>query len=270
MCVDAMRNDPVERARLFGVDIDPVTLAQAADQVVTFCSERKCRFVVTPNVDHVILLQDHADFRDVYAAASLVVADGWPIVASSRLFIDPPLPERVSGSDLVPAVFDRASARTPLTTFLLGAMPGVAERAASNIERRWEHVRVVGTYSPPIGFERDAAENARIVERINAVSPDVLVIGVGSPKQELWVLAHRDRLTVGVTLCAGATIDFLAGHKVRAPQWMQRFGIEWLHRMITEPRRLAPRYARNGVQFPPLLVREWRQRRSATAGVAAR
>jgi len=146
--------------------------------------------------------------------------------------------------------------------YLLGAAPGVAERAAENVHRRWPAVRVVGTYSPPIGFERDAVENEGILERIADARPDVLVVGLGAPKQELWVHQHREKLAAKVALCVGATIDFLAGEKARAPRWMQRVGLEWFYRVASEPKRLAARYARDAWIFPRLLAREWWQRRS--------
>jgi N-acetylglucosaminyldiphosphoundecaprenol N-acetyl-beta-D-mannosaminyltransferase len=177
-------------------------------------------------------------------------------VWASRL-LGQPLPERVTGADLVPSLFDASDASRPLTVFLLGAMPGVADRAAKNIEAHWPHVKVTGTYSPPFGFERDARENERILEMIAEASPDVLVLGVGAPKQELWIHEHRDRVAARVALCVGATIDFLADEKPRAPQWMQQTGLEWCYRLASEPRRLVGRYARDAWLFPQLVWREW-------------
>ena len=136
-------------------------------------------------------------------------------------------------------------------------MPGVGEEAARRIHAAWPHVRVVGTYSPPLGFEKHDHENEAIIERINAVQPDLLVLGLGAPKQELWIQKHAARLDARVALCVGATIDFLAGNKARAPQWMGRCGLEWLHRVATEPKRLARRYLRDALLFPKLLWREY-------------
>jgi N-acetylglucosaminyldiphosphoundecaprenol N-acetyl-beta-D-mannosaminyltransferase len=208
-------------------------------------------------------LQEHAALRAAYADASLVLADGLPVVLASRL-LRRPLPARVAGSDLVPALFDSARSETPLRTFLLGAAPGVADRAATKIHRRWPAVEVVATYSPPLGFEHDEEENHRILDRIAAARADVVVVGLGAPKQELWVHRHRHEIAASVALCVGATIDFLAGEKARAPRWMQRSGLEWLHRCASDPRRLAKRYARDAVLFPSLVWREWR-----AAGTAA-
>jgi len=140
----------------------------------------------------------------------------------------------------------------------------VADRAAANVRSRWPAVEVVGTYCPPIGFERDAAENEAILSRVAAVTPDVLIVGLGAPKQELWVHQHRQRLAAKVALCVGATIDFLAGERQRAPVWMRDVGLEWMYRVASEPKRLAARYARDAWIFPRLLAREWwRLRRPA-------
>jgi N-acetylglucosaminyldiphosphoundecaprenol N-acetyl-beta-D-mannosaminyltransferase len=247
----------VTRVRLFGVEIDAVRMQDAADRVVALTQEKgkPCQFVVTPNVDHVLLLQDNDGLRRAYADASLVIADGWPVVFASQL-LGKPLPERVPGSDIVPAIFGAVSG--PLRVFLLGAGPGVAERARQRIHDRWHRVQVTGVYSPPLGFENDAAENESILQRIEAASPDLLLIGLGAPKQELWVHKHRERIKAPAALCIGATIDFIAGEKPRAPRWVQRVGFEWFHRMMSEPKRLLPRYARNAVTFPGIVVREWR------------
>ena len=166
------------------------------------------------------------------------------------------LPGRVTGSDLVPALFDRAEQAGGLRVFLLGAAEGVGTRAAEQIALRWPSVQVFDVYSPRLGFERDPQENQLILERIRAARPDVLVLGLGAPKQELWVHAHRDQIAAPVVLCVGATIDFLAGERSRAPRWMQSSGLEWLHRVACEPRRLAKRYARDAWIFPQMLARE--------------
>jgi N-acetylglucosaminyldiphosphoundecaprenol N-acetyl-beta-D-mannosaminyltransferase len=251
------------KVRLFGIAVDPVRVEEAAAGILSMArAPGRCRYVVTPNVDHILILEKHDGLRRAYADAAMVVADGWPVVLASRL-LGSPLPERVAGSDLVPAVFAAAPRSAPLSVYLLGAAPGVAERAARHIERRWPGVRVVGAYGPPFGFEGDRAENDSILRRIDEARPEILLVGLGAPKQELWVHAHRDRIAARVALCIGATIDFLADEKPRAPRWVRRIGLEWFHRMASEPRRLVPRYATNAVVFPRLFLREWRARKIA-------
>jgi len=250
---------------LFGMKIDAVDMATAVETVTQWCHEsrqQRCRYVVTPNVDHAVMFQFDTDLQRSYEGASLVLADGAPVVLASRL-LRKALPERVAGSDLVPALFEAASRKgeattQPLRIFLLGAGPGVAIRAAQVIHERWPAVEVVGTFSPPMGFEHDEAENERILQAVAKCQPDLVLIGLGAPKQELWISRYAERLEAKAALCIGATIDFLAGEKSRSPRWMQKLGLEWLHRVATEPTRLAKRYARDAWVFPQLVWREWR------------
>jgi len=246
------------RISLFGLDIDALDMDGAIDQIVEWLdSDSKCRYVVTPNVDHVVMLRKNAEFRSAYQDASLVLADGCPLIAASR-WLGKPLPERVAGSELIPALFDRLVQRTETTrVFLLGAMPGVAVKAARRIDRDWPHLKIAGTYSPPFGFEKDEAESESILARIEAANADVVIFGVGAPKQELWTQRYQDRIRAKTLFCVGATIDFLAGEKAQAPVWMRRSGLEWLHRCATEPKRLAKRYAMGAIAFPQIVFREW-------------
>ncbi len=246
---------------LFGMKIDALDMRETVDALLGWCQAPRgvaCRYVVTPNVDHAVMFQTNEKLRQSYADASLVLADGAPVVLASRL-LGRGLPERVAGSDLAPALFKLAArGASPLRVFLLGAAPGVADRAAANIAQRWSNIEIVGTLSPPLGFERDEAENERILAAVAALKPDLVVLGLGAPKQELWIHAHADRLEAKVALCIGATIDFLAGEKRRAPRWMRRVGLEWFHRLSSEPGRLAKRYLRDAWVFPQLVWRDWR------------
>ncbi|TDF66165.1 WecB/TagA/CpsF family glycosyltransferase [Cupriavidus sp. L7L] len=248
-----------KRLHAFGIEIDAIDRTDAVAEVLKKLEsdKRTCEYVVTPNVDHIVKLGQSEDFLRAYRSASLILADGWPLVAVSKL-LGTPLPERVTGSDLVPNIFAHASStwHRDLTVYLLGSAPGVAELAARNIEEMWRNIRVVGTYSPPFGFENDSGECASICAKIAQSGAELLVLGVGAPKQELWVEKYAPQLPVKVALCVGATIDFLAGVKRRSPKWMQRAGLEWLHRMGSEPRRLAKRYAYGAVTFPFLVIKE--------------
>jgi N-acetylglucosaminyldiphosphoundecaprenol N-acetyl-beta-D-mannosaminyltransferase len=248
----------VETVEIFGMRIHAVREHEAHALVHAWASapHETLRYVVTPNVQHTMVFQENAAFREAYAAASLVIADGWPLVASSHLF-GTPLPERVTGSDLLPGIFDAASADEPRTVFLLGGAPGVGEAAAQAIHARWPNVRVVGTHSPPLGFERDDAENRHILGRVEELRPDVLVVGLGAPKQELWTYRFRHELRAKVALCLGGTIDFMAGATKRAPDWVRKARLEWFHRALSEPRRLGRRYAEHAVLFPALVARTW-------------
>ena len=255
---------PRNRVNLFGAQIDVVDMSQALGRVTSWLDTDRdvgrCRFVVTPNVDHTVLLNSNPQFRAVYRDADLVLADGWPVVVASRL-LGKPLPERVAGSDLVPALFDTTQGGSvPMRVYLLGAADGVAERAALRIHNQWPNVKIVGTYSPPIGFEKRGAENVRILKKIGRVKPDILVVGLGAPKQELWVHKYLPGIRAKAALCVGATIDFLAGEKKRAPKWVQSVRCEWMYRMLSDPKRLVKRYANDAVVFPQLFLREWARR----------
>jgi N-acetylglucosaminyldiphosphoundecaprenol N-acetyl-beta-D-mannosaminyltransferase len=246
-----------DRVELMGVSLDPLTMNQAVETVLAWTrSPGPCRVVVTPNVDHIVLLQHHAGLQAAYEQADLILADGAPVVWASHL-LGRHLPDRIPGSDLTPNIFAAVPADQTLKVYLLGAMPGVAEVAAHNIETRWPQVKVTGCYSPPLGFEKSAPENEKILAQIAAAEPDLLIVGVGAPKQELWVHEHCEQITARAALCVGATIDFLAGEKRRAPVWMRGLGIEWMHRLATEPQRLAGRYARDAWIFPQLVLKSY-------------
>jgi len=253
------QDSPKERISIFGYEIDPLTLDEAVEEVYTWINEPngECRFVVTPNVDHTVMLQTDTNLRRAYEDAHLILADGFPVVMASRM-VKKPLPERVPGSDLTPALFAAAEhAERPIKVFLLGAAEGVADVAAMNIEARFPNVNVVKTYSPPIGFHLDEEENQRIIDMIAEAQPDILVVGLGAPKQELWVHRFHQQIAAPVALCVGATIDFLAGEVERAPEWVQKIGMEWCHRMMADPKRLARRYAKDAWHFPQIVWREW-------------
>ena len=233
----------IERRHLFGVDIDALDMNEAVQVLrgwveLPSVENGPCRFVVTPNVDHMVLLQENQGLRAAYKDAHLVLADGHPVVWASRV-LKQPVPERVAGSELVPNLFDTFNRSGKLRVFLLGAAEGVAEVAAQNMASIWPNIQTVGLYSPPMGFEKDTTECANILDRISACKPDVVIVGLGAPKQELWVHQHYKQIDAKVALCVGATIDFLAGEKKRAPVWMQKSGFEWLHRMCSEPRTVG-------------------------------
>ncbi len=255
------------RVSLFGADLDVLRLRDAVDHLQQWIEQpgATCRYVVTPNVDHVVMLRHDPRLQAAYRHAAMVVADGLPLVLASRL-LRKSLPERVAGSDLVPATLAAATPEQPTRAYLLGAGPGIADLAAQRIEATWPAVRVTGTYSPPMGFEHDPRENEQILERIADAGVDLLIIGLGAPKQELWVHSHQEHIEASVAVCAGATIDFLAGRKKRAPRWVQRMGMEWCHRMLSEPRRLVGRYARDAWVFPQLIWQEWNGWQPDTAG----
>ena len=259
-----MANIIAKKINIFGTIINPLTMSEAVDYVGAWIryAESDCKFIVTPNVNCVVQLSRNPAYRDAFKSASMVVVDGRPVVWSARLMGEE-IPGTVTGSDLVPAIFQHFNDKADfdLKVFLLGALPGVAELAKNKIEQEYQHVNISGLYSPPFGFEKDPVECERICKMIAESKADFLLIGLGAPKQATWVNQYASQLPVKVAICAGATIDFLAGNKPRAPRWMSNIGIEWLYRLSVEPRRLAKRYGSDALVFPRLVWKEWKSRR---------
>jgi N-acetylglucosaminyldiphosphoundecaprenol N-acetyl-beta-D-mannosaminyltransferase len=257
----AERSASRPRVRIGRLTVDAVTLAGALEAIEALVSSRTGGMVVTPNVDHVVIADRRDDFRDAYAAAALSLADGKPIVWASRL-LGAPLPEKVSGSDLVLPLMERAAARG-WRVFLLGAGPGVAAAAAERL-RRDLGVNVVGTAAPFVRAAPGEAdpEGDAAVEAVGAARPDIVLVAFGAPKQELWMHLRRDALAPAVLLGIGASLDFVAGHVRRAPRWVSQAGLEWLWRLLREPRRLWRRYLVDDPRFAAILWRTWRERRA--------
>jgi N-acetylglucosaminyldiphosphoundecaprenol N-acetyl-beta-D-mannosaminyltransferase len=240
---------PVE---VWGLPLAPLTLPQTVDLIGAWVADRTPRYVITANVHYAMLAHRDPRLGPVTRGAALVLADGMPLVWAAR----GRLPERVAGSDLVPALCARAAERGH-RVFLLGAAPGVAEQAAANLRTRFPGVRVVGTLAPPFR-DLSAVETDGLIATVRAADPDLLFVAFGQPKGEFWVAEHYRALGVPVTMQVGATLDFLAGRVLRAPRWVQRVGLEWAYRMLREPRRLVGRYAQNGA-FVARMVNPFRR-----------
>lgn len=246
---------------LLGVGVDSVTMDGALEAMDRLIRERKPSYLVTPNVDVLVQLQKDRDFKRIYEGASLVVPDGVPLLWAAR-FLGTPLGEKVSGSDLFVRFCERAAAKGH-RLYLMGAMPGVAAKAAEVLTVRYPGLKIVGTHSPSFGFEKNEAECDEIVRRIVEAAPDVLFIGLGSPKQEKWTDRYLARLGVPVTVGVGISFDYVAGTVRRAPRWMQGAGLEWAWRLAMEPRRLWKRYLVNDpVFFWLVLKQKWNGRRT--------
>jgi N-acetylglucosaminyldiphosphoundecaprenol N-acetyl-beta-D-mannosaminyltransferase len=245
------------KVQAFATEFDLMPLDEAVNTIIAWSDQKThCRYVVTPNVDHIITLRENAFFRQAYKDADLRLIDGWPVAKAIGLIFGLPT-STVPGSDLVPAIFDELNIREQASSvYLLGALPGVADLAAKTIADRWPNVVVAGTYSPPFGFQNDQQECSKICAMLRKANPNILVIGVGAPKQELWIHRYRDQIAPCTVICAGATIDFLSGTKKRAPMWVRRLRLEWVYRVSQEPKRLFMRYAKGLLLFPACVLRE--------------
>jgi N-acetylglucosaminyldiphosphoundecaprenol N-acetyl-beta-D-mannosaminyltransferase len=242
------------RLRLGKLCIDSLTFAGAIDAIDRLVTSRQGGAVYTPNIDHVVNVEQNPAFAEAYARASLSLVDGKPLVWASRL-LGAPLPEKISGSDLLLPLMKRA-AEKKWRVYLLGAGPGVADRAAKVL--REEHgVDVVGTDAPMI-HTGDPSKNAEVVQKIKAARPDVLLVAFGSPKQELFIHQVQDEIRPAVSLAIGASLDFLVGAVKRAPRWVSDAGLEWLYRLAQEPKRMWRRYLVNDPYFALILLRSLR------------
>lgn len=253
-CAETQSKEQPARVHILGMPLDVVTIDETLDHLVRLARGDRAAYVVTANVDHVLRYRRCPDLRPLYSQADLVVADGTPLVWASKL-LGKRLPERVAGSDLFPALCQRA-AEADLSVYFLGGAPGSAIAAADVLQKRHPRLRVVGTYCPDYGFERDSGECTRIVDHIRQAGPDILFVGLGSPKQEQWIDAYREACGVKLSMGIGISFSFVCGHVTRAPRWIQRLGLEWAHRLVQEPRRLWKRYLVVDAAFVFLVVRE--------------
>ena len=225
-------------AYVAGVRVDRVTQAQALDAIERIIVQRRdgaeqqsCQQVVTVNPEFLMAAQRDRVFHSSINEAALVVADGMGIVWATR-FLREPVPERITGTDLLPSLAQRC-AEKGYRLYLLGAAPGVAELAAERLRTLAPGVQIVGTYA---GSPAPAEED-EIIERVRAAQADVLCVAYGAPAQELWIYRNLARLPVAVALGVGGAYDFLSGRQRRAPRVMQRLGLEWLYRLYREPWR---------------------------------
>lgn len=241
---------PLPEVRVAGVRVHALREAQCValvmDQLAAGCGG----WIATANLDHLRRLQQPGAFRQAYAGATVVVADGMPVVWASRLQ-GTPVPERVAGSDLIRSL-SAAGAQHGRSVFLLGGEAGTADTAAAMLVAANPGLRVAGTLCPPFGFERDEASVAALRADLAAKRPDIVFVALGSPKQELLIERVRDAVPHAWWIGVGISFSFVAGTVKRAPRWVQRMGLEWAHRLAQEPRRLWSRYLWSG---PPFVLR---------------
>ena len=253
---------PIARVRVAGVLLDAVDLPAAAEHVLALVGTGRAHLVATLNVDQALHVRDDPRVAAAFDLASLRVADGAPVVALSRL-LGRPLPGRVTGADLLPAVCARA-ARDGRRVAIVGGRPGVGDEAARRLIGRWPALQVVAVLAPPLGFEDDPEQDDAVVRVLEQARPDVVFVCLGCPKQELWVAERLHRLPFAVYLGVGAAVDFAAGTVRRAPAVLQRAGLEWAWRLGQERRRLAHRYLVRGPRFLTLIAEDLRAARRAS------
>ncbi len=247
------------RVRVGQLWLDAVTFAQALEQIAALVAAGRGGAIFTPNVDHVVTAEDDPAFRAAYAEVSLALPDGQALVWATRL-LGTPVPEKVSGSDLVWPLLERAAA-AGWRVYLLGGAPGAAEAVGHRVERELGGL-IAGVDAPRISPD-GGPEEAEVIDRMRRSRPELVLVALGSPKQERFIGRALPALAPAVFMGVGASLDFLAGRVRRAPGWMSRAGLEWLFRLVREPRRLAHRYLVKDPRFLAVLARTAREPRSA-------
>lgn len=229
--LDMSEQSPFVSIHILGVRVDAVTYRVVLDIIAQWIQQRTPHQIATTNPEFVMAAQQNAAFRQTLQQADLCVADGIGLLWAARR-LGQRLPERVTGSDLVPLVASQAAQRG-WRLFLLGAAPGVAEQTARQLEQQNPGLRIAGVYAG----SPDAADAPAIVARVQAAQPDVLFVAYGAPAQDLWIARHKAELGVPVLMGVGGAFDHLVGVQRRAPVWLQRIHLEWLFRLVTQPWR---------------------------------
>lgn len=232
----------MEALKILNAEIQNITTAELLEGL-------KKGVLVTPNVDQLIKLQRDREFYELVKKAEWVVCDSKILLLCSKL-LKKSLKEAIPGSGFFPQFYMRHKDDESCKIFLLGAMDGVADKAMENINRKVGRKMVVGAYSPSYGFEKKQEENEEIYKMINGSGANVVLVGVGCPKQEKWIFAHKDKMPgVDIWMALGATIDFEAGNVKRAPKIFQKLAMEWFYRFLMEPKRMFHRYFVDDIQF---------------------
>lgn len=247
--------------RLGRLAVHPVTLAGAVDHIVAMIDAKRGGFVLTPNVDHVCLVDHDDELRSIYACAGLVLTDGQPLVWLARA-LHTPVPEKVSGSDLTMPLLE-ALQEADRSVYLLGATEAVCRDLREKLAQLLPGLRVVGTSSPLFDPAGDDGAFVAALDAACSTQPDLLLLALGSPKQEIALGRYVDRYRPAVAVGVGATFDFLVGRQQRAPKWMSNAGLEWAYRLVHDPRRLWRRYLVDDRKFALIAWRAWRSRSSA-------
>lgn len=247
---------PLNRQKFMNTYIDNVTLDEAIKHIEKCVKNHTVGHVITPNVDQIVRMESDEKFREICNSCELLLVDGHPLMWISKLY-RMPFKEKICGSDLVPVLCE-VSARKGYSVFLLGAASGVAKRAADKLKKQYLGLKIAGTYSPPIGFEKDINEINKINDMLRKSRADMLFVGMGVPKQDIFIHENMNIYQIPMSFSIGGTIDFIAGEQKRAPKWINRIGMEWLYRFLHDPKRLFKRYFIDDMKIVPLI---WKYRK---------
>ena len=237
--VDSRQID-TQRIRFLNTYIDNLTAAEAKNVVDQFIQTGGTHYVVTPNSDIIVKMQEDAELKQICDNADLILTDGQIVVKLSR-HLGVPIKERVCMTDFVWDVFDLA-VKKKYKVFLFGGREDVLTNAAENIRQKVPKLQIVDLFSPPFGFENNPEQLAAANKRIRESKADILIVFLGCPKQEKFIYRNKEEYQVPVSITMGGCVDFIAGRVKRAPMWMQNAGLEWFFRFLQEPKRMFKRY----------------------------
>jgi len=244
-----------EKVRILDLEIDNLTMMETIEKIARLIEKKQNAMIFTPNVHRLVFGKKNKKIEEIYQKADMLIPDGMPLIWASRI-LGTPLKEKVSGSDLLP-LFCQDASKKGYKLFFLGSAPGVADEAKDILMQNYPGLKIIGTYSPPLGFENDTPEIIKITEMIKREKPDILFLGLGFPKEEEFLRKYKDIIQVPVSMGIGATFDFITGKQKRAPLWMQKWGFEWLHRLSHDPKRLWKRYFIGNTLFISLIFKEF-------------
>ena len=245
----------MEKQPLLNTYVNNVNMDEAIEAIEDMIASKKKSYIVAINVDVVMKIENDAYLKEITDKADMVLVDGKPLQWIAKWY-KRPIKAKISGSDLVPLLCKKASEKNN-SIFIIGGKEGIAEQAKKNLERDLPRINIVGTYAPPLGFENDDVELEKINKMISNVHPDILIACFGCPKQEKWIYENYQKYNAKVSICAGATVDFLAGNVNRAPKWMSEHGLEWFYRFLQEPDRMFKRYFIDDVRIFKLIIKYW-------------
>ena len=245
------------KQRFLNTYVNNLSMKDCLEAIDSLVSQDKKSYIVAVNVDVIVKIEDDPYLKKIVDNADLVLVDGKPLQWIAK-YQGNPIKEKISGSDLVPLLLKQASDKGQ-SVFIIGGKDGIAQKAKSNIEKSNPKIKIVGTYAPPLGFEKDQKELDKINLMISDCHPDILIACFGCPKQEKWIYENYLKYEAKLSVCAGATVDFLAGNVKRAPKWISNIGFEWFYRFLQEPKRLFRRYFVDDVRILKL-VRKYRKK----------
>lgn len=231
--------------------INNLTMDETIENIKNMIENNSKSYIMPINVDVIMKIENDSKLKEISDKADMTLIDGKPLIWISKIK-KKPIKEKISGSDLVPKLCEVAN-ENKYSIFILGGKEGIAEKAKLNLQEKFSNINIVGVYAPPVGFENNKNELEKINQMINKAMPDILIVCFGCPKQEKWIYENINKYNAKVSICAGATVDFLAGNVKRAPKWMSNCGLEWFYRFLQEPKRLFKRYFIDDIKILKLL-----------------